>query len=113
MRVKTNINVSFNSGLIETTSGLVEGEITRKTFLNNGGIRVAYEYSSGGAIIKNDIFSVPAANVEAMYNVIKAGLPSPDAGFATYMDTVFYEAFKIEMIGTFPELTATSEIDII
>jgi hypothetical protein len=56
---------------------------------------------------------VSADDVEAMYSAIKIGLPNPDDGFSTYIDTVFYEAMKVEMVKTFSSLTNVSEIDLV
>jgi len=113
MKLLTNIDVTYNVGLTETTSGIIEGRILKKQFLENGDINVVYEYLHNGVEIQLDGFNVKASDVEMMYDVIKLGLPNPDDGFMNYIDTVFYEAMKIEMIRTFNDLTNISQIDLI
>ena len=119
MKVQTNISINYNEGVGGSGNGIVDGVIDRYgSLFTNDSIIVVYNYlDSNGDIIPTAVstFTVSGeANVNALYDLVKASLPDINTvGYWEWQETLFYEAFKVEMVNTFADLTSTSQIDIV
>lgn len=112
MKLVSNVAVSYSTGTLDGTmaSGIIEGELRYIKELPDGTKIANYVYTVDGEEIKDGTYRVEAADVQAMYDAIKAGLPA-DTDINVRDWTKYYEGFKTIAADTFG--VATSVFDIV
>ncbi len=113
MKIKTKINVTYNTGLNTQKSEKVEGMISTciQNFDQIDGFSFSYEYKSeSGDILENSSFYLKDSEINALYESVKSEVP---AGL-NYTSTTLYLyclGMRIEMSETFG--IALDQIEII
>tara|TARA_R110002020_G_scaffold83271_3_gene206344 strand:+ start:805 stop:1146 length:342 start_codon:yes stop_codon:yes gene_type:complete len=102
MVIKTKIDVTYNSGVTGTSQGIVIGALNDAAWFEDfNKIGVNYQYADlNGAVFHTSSFVIANEQVEAMYEAIKASLPTE----GTYRDierNKFYLGFVFQMAATF------------
>ena len=115
MNLVTNIAIDYSTGVGKNGNGIVTGVLGTKAFMSDMSLTVNYTYTSadGDLVDGNGSFTLPASDVQAMYNAVSAGLPDPNVDFNGYIETAFYKAFINQMVSTFEGLTSASQVDLI
>jgi hypothetical protein len=114
MKVQTNIEVTVNDGVASSRSVILDGEIIRVVENSNGDKVAIYQYidSTNGEVLNEGNFTFASADVQAFYDAVKDSLPA-DTDYNNRLWTLYYEAYKQEMVTRFAELTNVSEISIV
>lgn len=119
MKIQTNIAINYNLGAGGSGNGVVDGVIDREgSLFTKDQIIVVYKYNdSEGNEIPTAVptFTLEGeANINGLYDLVKDSLPDINTvGYWEWHETLFYEAFKVEMVNTFADLTSTSQISIV
>jgi hypothetical protein len=108
MKLRTKIDVTYNSGVAGTNTGIVEGVLLSAGWIGQGfeqiGANYAYADSNGNTLAQGG-FTVEGANIQALYDAIEGSIPTG----LSYQETEqykYYLAFLYEMSQTFSiELT--------
>jgi hypothetical protein len=104
MKIKTLVPVTFNSGIASQQTAKVEGEIiiVRQDYLrDNYNFMFTYKTEAGEQIqTPSSDFSLTKDEINAFYDVVKAGVPTDMKYFET-TQYVYYLGFKVEMAKTF------------
>jgi hypothetical protein len=104
MKIKTLVPVTFNSGIASQQTSKVEGEISlvRQDYLRDSyNFMFTYKTEAGEQIqTPSSDFSLTKDEINAFYDVVKAGVPTDMEYFET-TEYVYYLGFKIEMANTF------------
>lgn len=107
MYLKSKIELTFNSGMTGTKTGIVIGSI--ESFMRSGDctklganyIYAEFESEEKSTIIEKNAFHLNSAEeIQAMYDIIKNDLPSTDDE-PLYERTKIYLAFRLKMLETF------------
>lgn len=112
MNLKSKINFSYTDGIGSVSQGIVEGFIVRsiKDYKTKDRL-VIFEYKVGGNVIKKGKFVATKEEAQALYDAVKASLPAIGNDLDLWDDSLFYEAFRVEMAATFSK--TVEDIDII
>jgi len=113
MYLKSKVELTYNSGITDTTSSIVFGRV--ENFARNGdctNIAAAFHYvddlEATEPIMKGVFELATAEEVQSLYDMIKADLPGTD-NEPYYEASKIYLAFRLQMLQTFlpqnPELT--------
>lgn len=102
MKIRTKIEVNYNSGVAGTATGIVEGHLVSTAWMNDfQTVGANYIYTTtDGTQIANGGFQVSGEDVETLYNAIKDSIPT-DQNHKDTERTKYYLAFIIEMAQTF------------
>jgi hypothetical protein len=102
MKLVSNIAVSYSTGKLDGSmaSGIIEGNIKYVKENPDGSKDVGYFYQVEGTIIKEGSYHVESADVQAMYDSVKASLPA-DTDIILRDNTKYYEGFKLVAADTF------------
>ena len=102
MKIKTKVPVNYNSGITGNQSGIVEGHLQDCAWLNDFNmIGANYTYKNElGEPIFNNSFTVEGADIQLLYNAIKASIPE-GLDFKDNARFEFYLGFIFEMAQTF------------
>jgi hypothetical protein len=112
MKLRTKIEVTYNSGIAGSETGIVEGNLQDCAWFNDFnsiGANYTYNAPNGEPFHKNG-FTVEGEKIEQLYEAIKASV-TEDLGFRDKTRLEFYLAFVFEMSKTFG--IATTDIEIV
>lgn len=112
MNLKSNINFTYTDGIGSVKQGIIEGFIIRsiKDYATKDRL-VVFEYKVGNTIIKKDKFVATKEAAQVLYDAVKDTLPTIGDDLDAWDDSLFYEAFRVEMAKTFNKTVA--DIDVI
>ena len=116
MNLKTNVDVTFNEGISEQATGKVTGFLVSVSWItdpNTGNfdtIGANFVYlKDDGTNIAQDAFTISGAEIQALYDAVKAEIPTTGE-FKDIQMEIFYLGFRNQMATTFS--ITTDEIDI-
>lgn len=113
MKIKTNIQVTYNDGIASQVTGIVSGTIN---LVNQDYYRELYNFSfeytdeTGNRINNLTSFTLTRDEINVFYDEIKDSVPTNIAYFET-TEYIYYLGFKIEMAKTFS--ISPNDIDIL
>lgn len=103
MKLRTKIQVAYNSGLVSTATGIVEGHLYGCSQQLRADFESAfmYEYKTvDGTILASKPLNLTKEEIDGLYEVVKSSIPTG----LSYTDTttyLYYLGFRIQMAGTF------------
>ena len=105
MRLRTKIDVTYNSGVTGTATGIVEGILESTALLNDFntvGANYLYGTVDGDTFtpFHKDGFTVNGEDADSLYNAIKGNIPE-GLEFRDTQRYTYYLAFVYEMAQTF------------
>lgn len=112
MKIKTNIPVIYNDGIVAQTQGIVEGTLMLcNQRIDTSNFNFLFEYKKeSGELIKSGAFEIQEPEITALYETVKDSIPS-GLSYTEQTQTLYYLGFRIQMAQTFGiELT---DIDLI
>ena len=115
MEIKSNVNITYNTGLNSTESSKLIGKIRNFTTYDEFNVVAANYYyaNENGDILQEAMFEIVGGEIDALYNLVKSELPDINTvGYRVWYETLLYLAFRVKMVETF-NLTNNSEVDII
>jgi len=110
MKIRTKIDVAYNSGVTGTKTGIVEGTLQDGLWLDNfNKVGANYIYSAGGVQFYKNAFLIEGENIQLMYDAVKDLVPE-GLSFKDEQQYLFYFGFMFEMAQTFGINTTDIEI---
>lgn len=111
MKVRTKIDVSYNTGINTTGTGIIEGHIESASWFNEfKSVGVNYVYKTvEGQELSRSAFIVEGENVELLFSSISPNIPD-GLDCSTTEETKFYLGFVVEMANVFGIETKDIEI---
>lgn len=105
MRLRTKIDVTYNSGVTGTATGIVEGILESTALMNDFntvGANYLYGTVEGDTFtpFHNDGFAIDGEMCDQLYNMIKGNIPE-GLEFRDTQRWMYYLAFAVEMANTF------------
>jgi len=101
MKLRTKIDVNFNSGVTGTATGIVEGTLQDGLWLENfNKVGANFTYSANGQEFYKNAFLIEGENIQLMYDAVKGSIPE-GLDFKDEQKYMFYLGFMFEMANTF------------
>jgi len=111
MKLRTKVEVTYNSGIAGSETGIVEGSLQDCAWFddfNAIGANYTYNNPQGEVFYKNS-FTVEGEQIELLFEAIKGSIPE-GLGFRDKTRFEFYLGFIFEMSKTFGIETTDIEI---
>ena len=111
MKLRTNIEVTYNNGVTGQESGIVEGILQDGIWLNDfNAVGANYTYQKlDGTVIHKNGFTIEGESIQTMWNAVKGNVPS-NLDYNKTARYSFYLGFMFEMANTFGIDVANIEI---
>ena len=113
MRLKSNINLSYNDDITSSASAPIIGEIVSVSYLNDFtkiGVNYIYKLEDGTVLKKGAFYLEDEAAINTLHTTVLPNLPE-FTNEADYTRVKFYEGFKVQMAITFQCLTSDLDIE--